>query len=236
MNELYIEVIQLHGTIYFWALLGKDKQYARSSDIDEKEIIMAEALEVAERFGLEVIVNERPDDITAVCKKLYPDLDYDDHLAADAQQFGLNTQGVAEVAEQTKPAPVEALQTDDSQLVKALHIVQEVYGETNSKSSMLFLDWTTCVLGNGFNERGTKALIQGLREDRFCFIARLGRAKDGEHHEKMVWLEARLNAVVAACNIVRAVQNKVCGREYAMWITKALWRASRTAADKKGEA
>jgi len=236
MLNLYIEVIQLQGSTYFWALLGKDKQYARSSNINEKEIIMTEALELAERLELEVVVNERPSDLASVVEKIYPDLDYDNDLAADAQRFGLDTQGGAEVAAYTDNAPVVTIQTDDKQLVTALRMMQEVYGETNSKSSTLFLDWTVRVLAGGFDERETEALVQGLREDRFCFIARVGRAKDNEYHEKAVWLEARLNAVVAACNIVRAVQNKVNGREYVMWIEKAFWRASLAEADRKGEA
>ncbi len=238
MLELYIEVIQLQGKTYFWALLGKDKQYARSSNIDKKEIIMTEALELAETLNLEVVVNERPDNMAEIVRTIYPDLDYDNDLAADAQQFGLDTQGGADVAVHigNEPASVMPPQIDDKQLVKALRMIQEVYGETNSKGSVLFLDWTDAVLGDVFDERETEALIQGLREDRFCYIARLGRARENEQYTKATWLTARLNATVAACNIVRAVQNKVNGRAHVVWIEKALWRLSLTGADRKGEA
>lgn len=123
MLELYISVVQLQGSTYFWVLLSKDKQYARSSNIDKKEIIMAEALEVANCLELKVIVDERPNDVAEIVKAIYPDLslDYDDNLATDAAQFGLDAQGVAHVAEAPVSAPVIPLQTDDRQLTTALH-------------------------------------------------------------------------------------------------------------------
>lgn len=242
MLDLYIEVIQLRRSTYFWMLLSKDKQYARSSNIDQKAVIMKEALEIAAQLELEVIVNERPDDLTAIVKRIFPnaepDLDFDDDLASDAQQFGLDTQGVAEVAASSSPPVKPPIKTTIAfdQLEKALRVMQEVFGETNSKSSVLFLDWTYDVLEGRFDAAMTKAVIQGLREDRFCYIARLGRVRKEERSMKACWLGARLNAVVAACNLVRAVQNKVNGKSYNMWIEKVFWRVSHTEADRKGEA
>lgn len=56
---MIIKIIQLSGNTYFWVLQAPDKVLARSSNIDEKEIIEKEAEQVASELGLDLWQSER---------------------------------------------------------------------------------------------------------------------------------------------------------------------------------
>ena len=58
-KDLRIEIVQMSGKIYYWALLCKDVQLAHSREIDAKDIIEPEADVVAVKPGLPVVMNER---------------------------------------------------------------------------------------------------------------------------------------------------------------------------------
>lgn len=59
IKDLHIQIIQMSGKIYFWALVGNGKQLAHSREVAVKDIIEPEADEVAAQLNLSVIVNER---------------------------------------------------------------------------------------------------------------------------------------------------------------------------------
>ena len=58
-QDLRIEIVQMSGKIYFWGLMCKDVQLARSRNVDTKDIIEPEADAVAVQLGLPVVMNER---------------------------------------------------------------------------------------------------------------------------------------------------------------------------------
>jgi len=58
-KDLRIEIIQMSGNIYYWALMCKDVQLAHSREIDAKDIIEPEADAVAVQLNLPVVMNER---------------------------------------------------------------------------------------------------------------------------------------------------------------------------------
>jgi len=58
-KDFRIEIIQMSGDIYYWALMCKDVQLAHSREIDAKDIIEPEADAVAAQLNLPVVVNER---------------------------------------------------------------------------------------------------------------------------------------------------------------------------------
>ncbi len=57
--RLYIEVVQLSGNTYFWRLRDNNNVFARSSNIDTRDLIMNEAERIAECLTLDIIVYER---------------------------------------------------------------------------------------------------------------------------------------------------------------------------------
>lgn len=58
-KDLRIEIVQLAGKTYYWALMCKDVQLAHSREVDVRDMIEPEADAVAAQLGLPVIVNER---------------------------------------------------------------------------------------------------------------------------------------------------------------------------------
>lgn len=58
-KDLRIEIVQMSGRAYFWALMRKDVHLAHSRVINVKAIVEPEAYAVAAQLGLPVVVNER---------------------------------------------------------------------------------------------------------------------------------------------------------------------------------
>lgn len=223
MNELYIEVVQLQYHKYFWVLRCTQKFYASSSTISTEKTVTTEALEVAKTLGLQVVTNQRQS----------LNLDFDQDLATDAVSFGLGTQGVGDVAVAPREhfkAPMAT--TSEGRLKEALQLVKQIYGETNSGCSRLFMDWIEG-LELGRDELGeSTALLKMLVIERSRYCARVGRAKEMEDADE-TWLSARLNAVVAACNLIRAVQAQRAGRDYDAWLEKVFWRITNAIGDRR---
>lgn len=170
------------------------------------------------------------------------DLDYDDELELDAQQFGLDAQGAAKVADgqiTTVPPKAQAAQLSNLSLLlpeplyQALVIAREVYGETNSEHSEVFCDWIGDVIAASSSIRETKEMLNVLHSDKENFGGHLAWTKDKEDEKKRA-VRARRHASICAMNITRAVLNRLKGLEYKQWLERAMWRAVQAENDMKG--
>lgn len=164
------------------------------------------------------------------------DLDYDDELASDAQQFGLDAQGAVTVA--AKPVlvvPPKSHQVSSlpEVLYEALVVAREVYGETNSEHSEVFCDWISDVMTSISSIRETKAMLEVLHGDKENFGGHLAWTKDKKDLKKQA-RRARRHASICAMNVTRAVLNRLKGLEYEQWLERAMWRAVQAENDMKG--
>lgn len=162
------------------------------------------------------------------------DLDFDDDLLADVEAFGMQkAQGDAKVTVAVHQ-PLLQIPAQQCSLEEVLRIAREVYGETNSKHSESFCQWVQSVLEGRVNVEETRALLLLLCEDKDSYGGRVGWKKFmQEDANKIERLRARRNAVICAMNVVHATLNQKKGRPYALWIHRALWRASEAEKDVK---
>lgn len=168
------------------------------------------------------------------------DLDFDDDLEADAKMFGQRAQGDAVVASEP---PVHQLlqQLVGLELIEslegALHIAQEVYGETNSAHGEMFYRWTQAALEGQVSIEGTQEMLMLLHRDKESFGGRASWKQSMKGCTDVVRrLRARRHAAICAMNVVRAVLNKLRGQSHMLWVRRSLWRASEAAKDVKSEA
>lgn len=162
------------------------------------------------------------------------DLDFDDDLVVDAETFGMQkAQGGAKV-DVAVHQPLLPIPAQQCSLEEALCIAREVYGETNSKYSESFCQWVQSVLEGRVDIEETKALLRLLCVDKDNYGGRAGWKKFmQEDANKIERLRARRNAAICAMNVVHAILNKTKGKAYALWIHRALWRASEAEKDVK---
>lgn len=167
------------------------------------------------------------------------DLDYDDDLEADAQLFGQQiAQGGAyeHQLSQLHLEPPDVLQAKTGSLEEALYVAREIYGETNSTHSEMFYQWVQTVLeGTTIDIRVAEEMLQLLHADKENFGGRLSWQQHAGKDAKLVRIRARRHASICAMNIVHAVLNKARGRQYMLWVDRALWRAVRAEKDVKSE-
>jgi hypothetical protein len=113
-----------------------------------------------------------------------------------------------------------------------LIVAREVYGETRSNHSEFFCQWTNDVISGTTTLHESATLRQLIGNDRDSFS---GRYHLQLHRQNEVdWLYARWQACFCAINTIRAVMNKMKGMPYGKWIERALYRATLTEADIKG--
>lgn len=185
------------------------------------------------------------------------DLDYDEQLSHDAEQFGIakceaNAQGGAVIADTGNAPvepPVEYSRYIHYELKKVLFRAELVYGATNSAGAGAFCVWATAAKAEIRDKRGfineTLQLSKALSEERSRYCWRIRRVHVGganartaeaavRAETKATWLEARLNAVICACNVIHAVLGWLEVRGYGgsvKWIKKAHLRADATGGD-----
>jgi len=167
------------------------------------------------------------------------DLDYDDDLTQEAAEFARvhKAQGgdgsTGSTGQSSSVVDHPATVPLDKSLEEAIRIAREIYGETNSKHSEAFCHWAQDILAGCMSVKESKALLELLHEDKDIFSARWRVAYLNGQEEVADRLHARWMTVFCAANVIRAVINKFKGREYAMWIDRAIYRASMTENDVK---
>lgn len=243
---MHIELFEIGDGYYTW-VLKEGKYVLAASRMQKYELVHTEARQIAERFGLFLKTE-------AQGEAGEPDIDFDEDIIGDAVEFGLvpvlptlQAQGGADVSSQPQPPEVFSAPAVLSQvtepatttshevpvLEELLQAVKELYGESNSTCAQMYLDWVKGAIEGVAEAQSTKALLAALVEERYRYRARLGRVQEDGNVEKSMQLAARVQAICAACNVVRAVLNKLAGKPYQIWLSRTIWRIDHTLGDRR---